>query len=1109
MNEVEQIKSDFVNSRSESQEANAAEFFLRRRAVKLWDEGATAPAPKPETSVVEKTAIAAAGAAKPSLPEELGEQAIGGIRDTIQEGMEGIDELSTWLKTKYPAYDAIDKAGNKLLFGDERGMIDDNGEPVRFSLPEVEQPSTLAGGITRGVTQFLTGFLPVFRAIKGGEVLSAASNVRRAVAAGAITDFSFFDPNQERLSNLIESNPSLSNPITQYLQANPYDSNIEGRMKNVLEGFGLDTAVSGVFMAALKGYRAMSKTRSVSPDIVDTASEGLQRDTSVAAERVELPAIDKKPSMQFAPPEPPKNHLGDPEQPLVTKMDKLIPSSVTDEQVASMLHIDAPAGNKALNINLSRIRGSEDLKEVLAETADLFKADIQEATRGVQTNEATQQLAGHLGMTVEDLLTRQKGQAFNAEQAVAARNILSASATRLTEMAQQIKGGANSADDMFQFRKMVEMHRAIQLQVSGLTAEAGRALQSFNIQAKSRRQQLRAIDEAIEQYGGRGAVEGIADTLVKLAESGADSATLSQVAGKLSRVTSLDTLLTLRQGALLSSYKTHMINIASNMGTMVSAVPERFLAGAISAARGGDGVAMREGVEMVRGVIGGAWDALNIAGRAFKDNVEFDLATKIPEARLRTITSGNLSQNTLGKSIGLASRALGGKALGEGGMADHLVNGLGWLTDLPFRALGAEDAFFKHLNARMELHALAWRQAESEGLKGKAAAGRAADLVSNPPDEMLDAAIKQARVQTFTNPNRAASAIQTALNQVKVARFVVPFIRTPVNLVKYALDRTPIAPLFADVRADMQAGGARRALAEARIAMGTSVMVAAGSLASAGKITGAPPKDPALRAVWLKENQPYSIKTPDGWLQYNRFDPWGTVLGMGADMWQALAGGDDDTIGQMASMAVIGLSNNVLNKTWMTGLSDFMEAINDPERKGSQYLDYMMASFVPALSRQMNYDLNDPTVRDFDNAWQGMMARIPGYSDSLPAKRDIWGSMRLYNDTSEPDKDPVNELLIRRQIPVSMPARAISVNGHRVRLTAQEYSRYVELARQPAKQTLDQMYDRLEMLEGMGPDSALDEEVKRVLTVHSVRGRKQLLMEFPEILDRAADEVQP
>lgn len=1615
MDGVEQVKTKFLNDREDASYNEAFESFFGDQ-VKDLQESASPVEMAPDRTqgnVANSEGYEELAAGQEGLPEgapdpqaaqedpsilaELPRQVVGGARDAVQEGLDAFNELSEYMQKKIPL--------GSIEFGGEGGAVDFVGatetsrrdlmnevsDPFESQLPQVEKPATVAGGLTRGISQFMTGFFPALKAVKYGNAATKASKVRRAVAAGAITDFTVFDPHEERLSDLVQEYPYLRNPVNEYLSANPYDGSVEGRLKNVLEGFGVDMAIGGAFMAGLKVYRSARHTKKapveeidsismesaaedaakagqldkppsamtmeefkVAKDIegspipadadygdllvdslatgkpiakqttdsaeykqlveglrdplaadevtkntllkhglaeqgVEEAPEGMQAFLKLAKEtetaddflkRVDeikgvdpetsewfrgrygvfgtpedgakqfmeevksgnfmdketaeiiadnipeggspVPAMDAtvyrngdeyivengfdrqrttmnrdefvsevgkayKPSLKMTekgeavrsaaaspiiyndpikvklePPTDPKKILGDPDRSLTQRVaptesrnvseaggadstsamsssgagaqsvpvqattsappssvfakptarpsnletgrvgtsnviesppttgvyhksndfvklfdtakrvqpefedhlrwltsdlpgakfigsrlkdmekaklkldkkgidparmsdylgarlsvqtkdefDKLIAkmnehstvieiedftqapkagyravhvqvqtkggfsaevqvlpepiarvqdqahalyekfrrrptrmtadelaeveaaraesesifegawkewtannSPVTDEVTQGMIRIDAPAGNRAMNINLARIQGSQDIKDVIAEASEFYRADIDDARRGVQTNKATAELADQLGMNVDTLLSRQAGQAFNAEQAVASRNLLVASADKLSEMATNIRNGEAAPDDLFAFRKMIETHRAIQMEVSGMTAEAGRALQSFNIQAKSRRQQLRAIDEILERSGGLDIQRGIAKSIADLTEEGASNAKISQAATEFARVTSLDTLLTIRQAALLSSYKTHIVNIVSNAITMTSAIPERFIAGGIAALRGSDSIKSREGLEMMNGMVSGVWDSINIAARSFRDNVEFDFTTKIPEARQNTVSVANLSNNRLGKGVSGVSRLAGGKALGEGGFVDHLVNGLGMVVDLPFRALGAEDAFFKSMNAQMELHALAYRKAGSEGLKGNALRDRVVQILSNPPEEITEQALNYARVQTFTNPNRTASAISSALSKVKIARFIVPFIRTPTNLIKYSLDRTPVAFLFEDVRADIAAGGSRRALAEARIAMGSTMMIGAGTLASSGAITGAPPKDPKLRQIWLTENQPYSINVNHGtgkpakWKSYNRLDPFGSVLGMGADMWQISAVSDDSNIAEMATMAVMSISNQVLNKTWMTGLSDFMEAINDPQRRGERYLDYMMASFVPALSRQLNYDLSDPVVRDFDTTWQGMMSRVPGYSDTLPARRDIWGGMRMYSggaimQTKDAQEDPVNEFLIRRQISVSMPQRAMSVGGVRVKLLAEEYSRFVELAREPAKQELDLLLPQLEAIEGIGSGSPLDDQVRSVLRSHAARARVSLMNEYPEIRDRA------
>ena len=135
----------------------------------------------------------------------------------------------------------------------------------------------------------------------------------------------------------------------------------------------------------------------------------------------------------------------------------------------------------AININLSRVDSTDDIKTVIDETAKLYGESITKETRGVQTNEATKALAEAMDMHPDELLSRQRGQAVNAETALAARQILVSSAERLSELSAKVLQPNAGKLDQVAFRKQLALHKAIQEQVSGLTAEAGRTLQQFRI----------------------------------------------------------------------------------------------------------------------------------------------------------------------------------------------------------------------------------------------------------------------------------------------------------------------------------------------------------------------------------------------------------------------------------------------------------------------------------------------------------------------------------------------------------------------------------------------------------------------------------------------------
>jgi hypothetical protein len=75
--------------------------------------------------------------------------------------------------------------------------------------------------------------------------------------AGAVADFTVFDSHEERLSNLIQQFPALQNPVTDFLEAEGDDSLLEGRIKNVLEGAMVGSAIEGIIV----GFRGLKKAK--------------------------------------------------------------------------------------------------------------------------------------------------------------------------------------------------------------------------------------------------------------------------------------------------------------------------------------------------------------------------------------------------------------------------------------------------------------------------------------------------------------------------------------------------------------------------------------------------------------------------------------------------------------------------------------------------------------------------------------------------------------------------------------------------------------------------------------------------------------------------------
>lgn len=732
----------------------------------------------------------------------------------------------------------------------------------------------------------------------------------------------------------------------------------------------------------------------------------------------------------------------------------------------------APGRGMAGNVNLAKVSGPDDIRNAIASTARLFSERLDDARRGRVSQAETARLARSLGMTPERLLKRRKGQAFNAEEALAARNILARSAEDLAALSRKAVGGSDA--DVAAFQEALTRHVAIQEQVAGMTAEAGRALAQFRQMAKaSEAQRARAIKQMIERHGGRDRVEDLARMVSTLD----DPAQVAKFTREAHKATAWDMIAEAWINALLSGPQTHATNILSNVLTALWTLPENALAATLGTLRKTDKVRYREIGRRLFGMVQGAREGLYLGGKAFWTEEASDLAGKIEARRYQAIP---------------------GK--------------LGKLVRIPGRMLLGEDEFFKAVGRRMELGSLAVRKAADEGLTGAAYKRRVADLLANPTDDMMDAAVQASEYLTFTKDLGEHGKALQRLARHPAARFVVPFVRTPINIVKFAAERSPFGLLMKDVRADLlgKNGKVARDLAAARMMMGTGLGAYVASLASEGHITGGGPSDPRERAALYQTGwQPYSVKVGDQWVSYGRLEPLGMLVGVAADYAEIRAAMSDEEADKVAAMITGAISKNLVSKTWLSGLSDLLQAIEDPDRYGERYVQRQVGTVIPTGVAQVARTA-DPVLRDVRTMLDAIKARVPGQRETLFPRRDLWGEPIRYGGSVGPDllspvyvskdaKDPAAKEIVRLDIRPSRLARRI--NG--VELTPEQYDRYQVLAGQASKTILHRLvrspkYARL-------PDFMKANLIGNLLNRTRAMARQRMLTEYPEIARAAAD----
>lgn len=522
-----------------------------------------------------------------------------------------------------------------------------------------------------------------------------------------------------------------------------------------------------------------------------------------------------------------------------------------------------------------------------------------------------------------------------------------------------------------------------------------------------------------------------------------------QAAKILAQPTKWDMFIEYWINGLLSGPATHATNILSNAATIAWGIPERQLAAMYSKE-----VRPSEALAMVGGILEAQGDAWRLAWKAFK---------------------AEESQIGVGKLEGPA-RAITADALELTGVPGRAVDLLGSFIRLPGRSLLAADDYFKSIAMRAELRALAKRESfkavTEQGLSGASARSRMQQIeqsiLSNPPEAIEDAAKEYASYVTFTRDLGEAGQKVQALASTPVGRLVLPFVRTPTNIFKYAGERTPLAFASAAVRDELSAGGQRRALALAKISLGAMTMGYIGMLASEGIITGGGPKDKALRAQMMDPNgmgwQPYSFKVGDTYYSYARIEPLGSLFGIAADAADLLGQLPQKEAEQLAASLVVAISRNVANKTFVKGLAGTLNAVSSQDvNEVKTFLEKELPTILPySTGLSQTARALDPVMHEVNSVLDAFKQKIPGLSNSLPPRRNLWGEPIYLQGGLGPDLispiytstmklDPVSQELVRLELPVGMPGKTIEG----VPLDPHEYDAYVVL--QGAKPILGDM----------------------------------------------------
>lgn len=421
------------------------------------------------------------------------------------------------------------------------------------------------------------------------------------------------------------------------------------------------------------------------------------------------------------------------------------------------------------------------------------------------------------------------------------------------------------------------------------------------------------------------------------------------------------------------------------------------------------------------------------------------------------------------------------------------------LTGMNSAALDAEDSV-----------SLGIRYRDALGHYMKARGLKPADMTGHTLEVARNYAVQEAQKATFRDDSPVANALQNLENKNAATKLLVgglvPFKKTPINIVKRGLEYSPAGFLKtgADaVRMVQQKSGKLESgtmtgtqiiddLSKAFV--GTGLMAAGFALAKSGLLNGADADE--KKEQYLNDAaglQSYSLNIGNYTYTVDWTAPASLPLFMGVELYNAMTGEKDGNALNAMISSLQNITEPVFNLTMLDGINNAIQSVSYGGNPISTaitdtVMDYV-GQGVPTLFGQIARTIDDTRrssstpdkltgIDTLDKFLRRQQAKIPGASQKLQPYLDVFGRetkndslpmralqnllspgyiaerkddgveghlMRLYGKTGDTDILPGK-------------ARSFKVDGEEAQMTGDEMTKYVQKAGQGSYYALNQMF---------------------------------------------------
>ena len=342
--------------------------------------------------------------------------------------------------------------------------------------------------------------------------------------------------------------------------------------------------------------------------------------------------------------------------------------------------------------------------------------------------------------------------------------------------------------------------------------------------------------------------------------------------------------------------------------------------------------------------------------------------------------------------------------------------------DFPEKLMMGMDDYFKTILVRQRIDEKATLEAMESGIYDpkkfmELKMTKYANVMDPQTGTIKSAAFKEyAEIGTFqSNPGAVANYISGAISAIPGGTWMVPFIRTPANIMTYQLEHLPVIRSFSKNYRAAKDGGDELLLAEmnGRQAVGVMTVASAAYMASNNFITGDMPdprKEPAEYQRWKDLGiKPRSLNVPGFQISYGMVEPLSNIIAASANIARVMNtyGMSEDFGDRLLTALAITISGSFTEKSYFQGLANLAELWN-PET-------YTSAGAAKAAINAVNNQLPisglrrgiansfDGNMREYSNEFDRMLQKaLPIYSRFAPAMISVMDGKPMKNPNGNP-----------------------------------------------------------------------------------------------------------